>query len=392
MHQRATHTDRGRPGAAAAAAEAAGAVSAGAVSAPAPTSVVDGHAAIQRVLDQAVAQGGLPGILAEIRDGEQRWFGTAGVADTATGRMRLAQDRFRIGSISKTFVATVMLQLAAEGTLSLDDTADQWLPGMVRGHDHDGGRVTVRMLLNHTSGIFNCTDDQEAQSGHETYTPELLVQIAMSHPAAFAPGTGWGYSNTNYVLAGMIIERATGRALAHEIAERITRPLGLTATYLPIGSDPAIDGPHSRHYTKLFRTDPGAPVHDATELDSSTFWAAGGMISTAEDLNRFFSALLGGRILPPDQQRDMFTSIPTRDWIPHATYGLGVSSVMLPCGETVWGMGGALFGSWSYTYGTRDGEHMVTANVNGDWADGGWDDPIGIFTDLLRTTFCPSDT
>ncbi|GAA2459817.1 serine hydrolase domain-containing protein [Streptomyces macrosporus] len=103
----------------------------------------------------------------------------------------------------------------------------------------------------------------------------------------------WAYSNTNHVLAGMIIERATGRSLAEEITERISRPLGLAGTYLPHGSDPTIHGPHSRHYTKLFRTDLGAPVHDATEFDSSMFWTAGGMISTAGGLNRFFGALLG---------------------------------------------------------------------------------------------------
>ncbi|MFD9822190.1 serine hydrolase domain-containing protein [Streptomyces violascens] len=386
MHQHAGHTDSGRPG-------AEPAKAAGAVSEPAPAPRPEGHEAIQRILVQAVTQGGLPGILAEVRDGDRQWFGTAGVADTGTGRKRSLEDRFRIGSISKTFVATVVLQLAAEGRLSLHDTVEQWLPGAVHGHHHDGARVTIRMLLNHTSGLFNCTDDQEALNRYETHTPELLVQIALSHPAAFTPGSGWAYSNTNYVLAGMVIERATGRALAAEITERISRPLGLTGTYLPHGSDPTICGPHSRHYTKLFQTDPGAPVHDATEFDSSMFWAAGGMISTAGDLNRFFGALLGGRMLPPETQRDMFTTVPTRDWISDAAYGLGVSSVRLPCGETVWGMGGALFGSWSYTYGTRDGEQMVTTNTNGDWTNDGWDDPIGIFTDLLQATFChPSAT
>ncbi|MFD8542536.1 serine hydrolase domain-containing protein [Streptomyces sp. NPDC059649] len=347
------------------------------------------HANIQRLLDQAVSPGGLPGILVEVRDGDRQWSGTAGVADTATGRERSPQDRFRIGSITKTFVATVMLQLAAEGRLGLDDAVERWLPGVVRGHGHDGAKVTLKMLLNHTSGIFNYTEDQEALNRGETHTPESLTQIAMAHPVAFAPGAGWAYSNTNYVLAGRIIERAGGRALADEIADRIAGPLGLTGTYLPCGSDPTIREPHSRHYTKLFQTDPAAPVHEATELDPSMFWAAGGMISTAQDLNRFFGTLLSGRILPPAQQSDMFTMLPTHDWIPHTTYGLGVSSVLLPCGETVWGMGGALFGSWSYSYGTRDGAHMLTVNVNGDWVDRGWDDPIGIFTDLLETNFSP---
>ncbi|MGW8884567.1 serine hydrolase domain-containing protein [Streptomyces sp. NPDC055749] len=384
MHPRAAHTDAVRQGAAQARA-------AGAMSASAPIALADGHPEMQRVLDEAVTQGGLPGILAGICDGDRRCFGTAGVADTATGRKRSPDHRFRIGSISKTFVATVVLQLAAEGRLGLDNAVEQWLPGVLHGHDHDHDHdatsVSIRMLLNHTSGIFNYTDDQEALNRHATHAPELLVQIATAHPATFAPGSGWAYSNTNYVVAGMIVERVTGRALADEIAERITRPLGLTGTYLPHGSDPTIHGPHSRHYTKLFRTDPGAPIHDATEFDSAMFWAAGGMISTADDLNHFFGALLGGRILPPSQQRDMFTTVPTHGWISNAAYGLGVSSVTLPCQETVWGMGGALFGSWSYTYGDRDGVHMVTANVNGDWVDSGWDDPIGIFTELLQTKF-----
>ncbi|MEU1024510.1 serine hydrolase domain-containing protein [Streptomyces sp. NPDC005904] len=381
MHEHTAHTDSGRPGTEP---DEAG----GAISGSAPASGAEGHEAIRRLLGQAVTRGGLPGILAEVRDGDQQWFGTAGVADTGTGRERSRQDRFRIGSISKTFVATVVLRLAAEGRLSLDDTVEEWLPGVVHGPHHDGARVSIRMLLNHTSGIFNYTDDQEALNRHETHPPETLTQIAMSRPAAFPPGSGWAYSNTNYVLAGLVIERVTGRALAEEITERISRPLGLAGTYLPRGGDPTIHGPHSRHYTKLFRTDPGAPVHDATEFDSSMFWAAGGMISTAGDLNRFFGALLGGRILPADQQRDMFTTVPTRDWIPDAAYGLGVSSVRLPCGETVWGMGGALIGSWSYAYGARDGAKTVTANVNGDWCEGGWDDPIGVFTDLLGAAFC----
>ncbi|MGC0314846.1 serine hydrolase domain-containing protein [Kitasatospora acidiphila] len=336
----------------------------------------DTTTAIQSLLDRSVAQAGLPGILLEIRDGDREWFGTAGVADATTGRRRTPQDRFRIGSITKTFVATVLLQLAAEGRLDPDDPVDRWLPDAVP-------EVTVRMLLNHTSGIYSYTDDPSALNGQESHPPDSLVRIANSHPAAFAPGSGWAYSNTNYILAGQIVERTAGRALADEIAERITRPLGLTGTYLPRGSDPAIHGPHSRHYTKLFRTDPAAPVHDATELDPSMFWAAGGMISTAADLNRFFGALLGARLLPPDLQQAMVDTRATRGWLPHAAYGLGLSSLALPSGTTVWGMGGALFGSWTYSYGTRDGAQLLTVNSNGDWTDGGWDDPIGIFTELL---------
>ncbi|MFD6275173.1 serine hydrolase domain-containing protein [Streptomyces sp. NPDC060209] len=341
----------------------------------------------QRVLDQAVREGGVPGILAQVRDGGTHWFGTAGVADTRTRRARGHEDRFRIGSITKTFTATVVLQLVSEGQLALEDTVERWLPGVLTGNGHDGTSITVRQLLNHTSGVFSHTHDRPALSRQESYTPGELVEIAVSHPADFPAGTGWAYSNTNYVLAGMIIERVTGRLLADEITDRLARPLDLTGTSLPLGADPALPGPHSSHYTKLFSPDPDATVHNVTELETSPYWAAGGMISTVSDLNQFFAALLGGRLLRPEQQCEMFTTVPTENWLPGADYGLGVSRLLLPSGTAAWGMGGALFGSWSYVYGTRKGTHMLAVNINADWAEGRWEDPIGIFTELLEAEF-----
>ncbi|MFF4319513.1 serine hydrolase domain-containing protein [Streptomyces sp. NPDC001568] len=353
------------------------------------------HAGAQRVLDRAVAGGGVPGILARVRDGRDTWVGAAGVADTTTGRQRRAQDRFRIGSTTKTFTATVMLQLAAEHRLSLDDSVEKWLPGVVRGPGHEPERITIRQLLDHTSGIHDyVNDDVMRKRGTGTaflehrfdrYRPEEIVGIGVSHPPVFAPGSDWGYSNTGYFLAGMIVERVTGRPLAEVIAQRVTRPLGLTGTYLPGGDDPLIHGPHARHYSKLMLTDPEAGIHDVTELNPSWGWAAGGMISTTVDLDRFFRALLGGRLLPPAQQQEMLTMVTTKNWIPYTTYGLGVASQELACGVTVWGMGGAINGSWTYTFGTRNGTRMVSVNVNGDW-----NSPITVFTDLLQAEFCPS--
>ncbi|GAA5068202.1 D-alanyl-D-alanine carboxypeptidase [Thermocatellispora tengchongensis] len=355
---------------------------------PMPGPVTTPAPPLRRLLDRAVTEGGVPGILAELRTEHGRWSGTAGAADTATGAGRDPEHRYRIGSTTKTFVATVVLLLAAEGRLSLDDTVATWLPGLVTGNGHDGTKVTIRRLLDHTSGIFSHTGDPEAVNVHEHPTPEQLVRVAMAHPPAFAPGAGWAYSNTNYVLAGMIVERVTGHDLAEEIARRITGPLGLSGTYLPRDDDPVIQGPHSRHYTKLFRPEPDAEILDATELNPAPFWASGDMISTAGDLTRFFAALLGGRLLPPEQQREMFTTVATRDWLADSRYGLGVSVLTLPCGAEVWGMGGAIFGSYSYAYGTRDGRRVLAVNVNGDWATGPWQDPIGIFTDMLHAEFC----
>ncbi|WP_067525875.1 serine hydrolase domain-containing protein [Nocardia uniformis] len=343
--------------------------------------------AIQDVLDRAVSEGGVPGIIAEVRDEGRQWFGTAGVADTATEQPRLPQHRFRIGSITKTFVATVLLKLVGEGLLGLDDTVHQWLPNMVRGNGNDGDAITVRQLLNHTSGLFNYTDDREALNHYETHSPSVLVNIAVAHPPTFAPGTNWGYSNTNYILAGLVVEAVAGASLHDELRRHLIEPLGLTVTSLPHGSDPAIEGPHSRHYTKLFDSSTDAVIHDATELDVSMFGAAGGMISTLGDLHRFFAALLGGQLLHPAEQAEMLRTVPTENWIANTGYGLGISSVTLPSGVALWGMGGALFGSWTYAYGTGDGHHVLVANVNGEWAHGVWCDPIGVLTDLLRAEF-----
>jgi D-alanyl-D-alanine carboxypeptidase len=131
-----------------------------AMTAPAASAAsTSGHAEVQRILDQAVAQSGAPGMVTEIRDGRERWFGSAGVSDTKTGQKRRPLERFRIGSATKAFTATVVLQLAAEGKLGLDDTVEEWLPGLVTGNGYDGRKITIRQLLNHTSGIFNYGND-----------------------------------------------------------------------------------------------------------------------------------------------------------------------------------------------------------------------------------------
>ncbi|SEH02078.1 D-alanyl-D-alanine carboxypeptidase [Nonomuraea solani] len=352
------------------------------------------HAGTQRVLDQAVTGGGVPGILADVRDPSGTWFGTAGVADTETGRERRRHDRFRVGSITKAFTSTVVLKLAAERRLSLDDTVEKWLPGVVRGNGHDGSKITIRRLLNQTSGVFNYSMDKELLARYigpaflkhrfDSIRPAELVKVAMRNPPAFAPGKGWGYSNTNFVLAGMIIEKVTGRSYDVEVERRITDPLGMTATYVP-REETKLRGPHSRHYSKLSLPEPDAKVYDVTEMNASTAWAAGGIVSTAGDLQKFYRALLGGRLLPPAQQKEMFTGVSTEGggWIPNTTYGLGVFWQKLSCGVTAWGGGGAINGSWTYAMGSRDGKRMVVSNVNGDWGN-----PIATFTEVLEAELC----
>lgn len=182
----------------------------------------------------------------------------------------------------------------------------------------------------------------------------------------------------------MIVERVTGHPFDQELDRTLIRPLHLSGTSLP-GTEPAIHGPHPVHYSTLYSQDPDPVVHDATEMNQSFAWTAGGMISTTGDLNRFFSALFGGRLLPAAQLREMLTTVSTDDsgWIPDTRYGLGVFTQRLPCGESVWGNGGATFGSWNYSMGSLDGGHHLTAHTNGDWT------PLSLFTDVLAAEFCP---
>ncbi|MFJ2261236.1 serine hydrolase domain-containing protein [Streptomyces sp. NPDC087844] len=346
------------------------------------------HSATQRAMNTAV-QDGVPGVAAQAKDIHGTWKATAGVGDLQTKKPRSAKDHYRVGSITKTFVSTVVLQLEAEGRLSLDDTVDKWLPGLVDGHGHDGRRITLRQLLNHTSGIFNYTaDDTFARTYYlkdgffehrfDELSPRELVRIATSHEPDFAPGTSWNYSNTNYVLAGLVIEKATGHAYGDEVRQRIIEPLGLGATLVP-GTYPKVPGPSSRTYAKLAETTTG-PTYDVTELNPGLASASGEMISDAGDLNRFYSALLRGELLPRKQLAEMKTTVEVSA-IPKAAYGLGLIERELSCGVVVWGHGGGMYGSSSEAVTTADGRHSLAFNFNGDWS--------GDTDAVIEAEYCP---
>ncbi|AOR37363.1 peptidase [Streptomyces fodineus] len=352
---------------------------AGAVAAPAvAVSGSEGHAATRKAVEAMVAAG-VPGVTATAADVHGTWSMTAGVGDIRTGEPRSTADRYRVGSITKTFVATVLLQLEAEGRLSLDDTVDTWLPGVVRGHGHDGRHITVRRLLNHTSGIFSFTEDKDFQSAYftkdgfyrhryDTLTPRELVAIAMRHKPDFAPGASWHYSNTNFVVAGMVIEKVTGHSYATEIKRRILAPLRLRATSLP-GTRLTVPRPSSRAYSKF--TDPKGPVYDVTALNPSIASSAGEMISDSADLDRFYGALLGGRLLPPRQLKEMKTTVEMKDSAYPGGYGLGIMETPLSCGVRVWGHDGGIHGSTSTAVTTQDGRRSLAFNSNGDWTGDG---------------------
>ncbi|MFE4656558.1 serine hydrolase domain-containing protein [Streptomyces hydrogenans] len=324
------------------------------------------HAATLAALRAAV-DAGVPGAVAQARVDGRAWTGTAGE--------RGGDDRFRVGSITKTFTATVLLQLQAEGRIDLDDPVEKWLPGLVRGNGHDGRKITVRQLLNHTSGVYSYTEDPGFQQKvfgpgflehrYDTWKPRDLVAVATSHAPAFAPGTSWGYSNTNFVLAGLVIEEVTGRPYGKAVENRIIKPLKLRATSVP-GTRVNVPKPSSRAYSTL-AADASAPVHDVTELNPSLAHAAGEMISDSADLQTFYRALIKGRLLPKAEMRELTTTVPVSPQYPDFRYGLGISWQKLSCGTEIWGHGGGIHGSNSEAYTTRDGRHTLAANINADW-------------------------
>ncbi|MER5730953.1 serine hydrolase domain-containing protein [Streptomyces sp. NPDC002138] len=310
---------------------------------------------VQQGLDALVRDDGIPAALASVRgrDGHTRTY-TAGIGDLATGAEVPRDGQVRIGSNTKAFTAVVVLQLVAEGRIRLDAPVDTYLPGLVRGEGIDGSRITVRELLQHTSGIPNYT---EYDLQLKPYTPLELVAIALAHPSRFEHGTKWEYSNTNYVLAGLIVEHVTHRPVGEEITRRVIKRIGLRHTYFPAPGDKTIREPHPHGY---YRQSADAPLSDFTEVDPSWAWSAGAMISTNSDLNRFYTELLGGRLLPKAQLDQMRTTVPADAFGAGARYGLGIASKPLSCGGLSWGHGGSFPGYETRGAVTDDGR---AANV-----------------------------
>lgn len=346
--------------------------------APAPTSTagpvltVDGteradRAGFQRRLDRLVQRTGLPGAIATVRDADGRvrtW--TSGTSDLRTGADFPDDARVRIASNTKTFTATVVLQLVGEGEIDLDAPVERYLPGVVRGAGHHGREITVRHLLQQTSGLPDY-DALVIEAGgslgsvlHTYFEPYELLAAALDTKGRFAPGEEWEYSNTNYVLLGLLVQRVTGRPIGEEITRRIIRPLELRDTYWPAAGEQHIRGPHPRGYLS---EEPGAPWRDATRMDPSLGWAAGQLVSTPADLGTFMAALLDGRLLEPAQLAEMRETVraPHFDAEPGWRYGLGLARKRLDCGIVGWGHGGDIQGFETRNLVTDDGRWAVVA-------------------------------
>ncbi|MFI7354099.1 serine hydrolase domain-containing protein [Streptomyces avidinii] len=372
MHAQTRHTPRSsrrpqgglRRAATAAAAAALCALTIGALAPPAASAARPD--AVQQGLDTLVRSDGLPAALASVQDGKGRTRTyTAGVADLATGAKVPNDGQVRMGSTTKTFTAVVVLQLVAEGRVGLEDKVDTHLPGLVRGEGIDGRNITVRQLLQHTSGVPDYENDvDDAMLRRRYLEPRDILDIALRKKADFAPGEKWAYSNTNYVLAGLIVQKVTGRPLAEEIDRRVVRAAGLRHTYFPAAGDTTVRERHPRGY---HQESAGAPWRDVTDIDPSAAWAAGQMISTNSDLNRFFTALLAGDLLQDAQLAEMRTTVPIGDT--GAGYGLGIMSRPLSCGGVYWGHGGDIMGYETRGGVTDDGRAAANVTVTAVPAD-----------------------
>jgi D-alanyl-D-alanine carboxypeptidase len=323
---------------------------------------------LQQQVDAIVAAGATSAVA--VVDSDHRHLrATSGVALVGTHRPVPHHGRFRIGSETKAFLATVVLQLVAERRLTLADHVDDVLPGVLR----HGRHISVRQLLDHTSGLPEVlrTLPSPRSAAYlklrwRTWTTAQLVSRVSRQKLDFRPGRATEYSNTNYLVLGMIVERITGHSYAHEIRSRILRPLHLRHTWLP-GTDPDIPGPHAHGYLALDRGE-GPTLVDITRVNPSLLNAAGEMISTTHDLDRFFDALTRGRLLPPYLLRQM------EEPAPGSEYGLGILVEQLPCGVTLYGKDGDAPGYSTVTFADPASDRVVSVSVA--WGTGDFGDAV----------------
>jgi D-alanyl-D-alanine carboxypeptidase len=313
------------------------------------------------------------------------WTGRSGVADLRYGRQIPPNARFRIASVTKAFTAVIVLQLAGEHRLRLDQPVQRYLPQLFPA---TYPTITVGQLLNHTSGLPESTEDAGAddpawvvQHRFDRWTPQQIIGTAVSQPMAFPPGTQQRYNGVNYFVAGMLIEAVTGRSYAHELQQRILRPLRLRDTYLPRPGEVRLRGPHTHGYVTVN----GRPV-DITD-QRPTGWSESGMVSTTADLRRFLTALYQGRLLAPAERTHMFT-IPT---VPYtstnggcaqgpdagtACFSMGLQRTAFPNGLVVWGKSGGMAGYSTLVVGTRDSRRVLALSLtptgNRDGSEGNY--------------------
>jgi D-alanyl-D-alanine carboxypeptidase len=326
---------------------------------------IEQHKEALRHACDKVVQLGASGIQFRVTKNGQQFTVTSGVARIGEPDPVPTDGRFRVSCITKLFVATVILQLVGEGKVKLDAPIERYLPGLIP----DGDEMTVRHLMQHTSGLFNHADsfqrpgERFLRDRYKQYEPEELIAVATARPLNFEPGTKFEYSNTNYIVLGVLIKAMTGRPYADEVRKRVLNPLELKDTFFP-GSDPTIPGPHARGYMKIDNK-----TEDVTLMNPSEACSAGEMISTTADLDRFLVALARKELLTEELFAELTRPLSeglTLDLPMAEAYGLGIMRTPTKAGLQLWGHGGGIPGYATFVGTTTDGETRVVTSITLD--------------------------
>jgi len=328
----------------------AAAIALGAAGGAASAAPSKGEAESLKARAQGLVEAGYPAALAAVSDSKGESAGVAvGKGSLETGQAPPMDGEVRVGSNTKTFVAVVVMQLVQEGKVGLDEPIETYLPGLIKGEGIDASRITVRQLLQHTSGLPDFDETLVGttdvfQYRHHYVTPRDVLDSALSKPAQFEPGAQWKYTNTNYVVLGMLVERVSQRPVGEQIDQRIVKKLGLSHTYFPAPGEEKIRGTHPQGY----HLSAEGKLEDITGCERAWGWAAGAMVSTPSELNTFFQAVFDGRLLTQSSIDEMKKGVDTDK--AGVVYGLGLIGRSLSCGGTAWGHGGDIAG-----YHTRGG-------------------------------------
>ncbi|MEV5410822.1 serine hydrolase domain-containing protein [Thermopolyspora sp. NPDC052614] len=333
-------------------------------------------AGLQSAMDE-VHRAGMPGVFAEVRSDGRVWRGASGVADLATGRPVTPRMVQRVGSLAKTFVAAAVLQQVEKGRIELDAPIGRYLPLVVPGER--GKKITVRMLLNHTSGIseylgyafpslqkFPSLPDTSPKSLDDNrfrrFTPAELIEMGLKAPAVGEPGGSPGvYANTNYLILGELLEKVTGTTAEKYITRNVIQRAGLKHTTFPDG--PRIKGPHPRMYEAFFGLID--PPRDYSVYDMSWTGIGASLVSTMEDLNRFYGRLLDGKIVKPSSLAEMRRTGPVISQTGQKiSYGLGLHELTIPGCGTFWGNDGTVWGAQTESWIRADGKRQVSVAMN----------------------------
>jgi D-alanyl-D-alanine carboxypeptidase len=275
---------------------------------------------LQVLLEQTVADENIPGAILGVKTPTDSWLVAAGKADIASTKSMNADMQVLLASVSKPLTAVLTMKLIEEKILSLDDTVEKWLPELIP----QGDQMTIKMLLNHSAGIFDITEDvsfwqQLFTNPFKEWSNQEIVSRSVPNTPVFSPGTAFGYSNTGYYLLGMVMEAATGESLADLFQQKIAEPAQLTRTKL--SRQGALEEPCVNGYTWLFTTE---EVVDIANWNFSWDWTAGAGVSTAEDMLQFSDQLFNGKILQ-NETVDLMTSL--ESFAPNSTTGLGIGVV-----------------------------------------------------------------